>query len=68
MDEQRLVQVVGIITQINDIAESGADGHDEINEHTPEAYIDLLEGQMNHIRELCREGWALFPYYILHAE
>jgi hypothetical protein len=53
------VELTGIFSLIWDIADSGADGHDEINEDTHEAYINLLEGKMKHIVELCRDGLNL---------
>lgn len=43
---------------LNDIfysADASADGHDEINEDTPEAYIKLLEGRLDGIHEMCKE-------------
>lgn len=41
---------------IHDIATRFADGHDEINEYTPEPYIKLLEGYLDAISKMCVRG------------
>lgn len=41
---------------IADIAQSFADGHDEINEDTPDAYIKLLEGYLIRIGKMATRG------------
>lgn len=41
---------------IADIAQRFADGHDEINEDTPDAYIKLLEGYLIRISEMAVRG------------
>lgn len=41
---------------IADIAERFADGHDEINEDTPDAYIKLLEGYLSSIAKMADRG------------
>lgn len=41
---------------IADIAERFADGHDEINEDTPDAYIKLLEGYLTKIGKMAVRG------------
>ena len=46
---EELKRAFGIIA---DIAMSYADGHDEINEYTPELYINLLEGYLGRISVL----------------
>lgn len=40
---------VEILNEIISMADASADGHDEINEHTPEAYIKLLESRLTAI-------------------
>ncbi len=41
---------------IADIAQRFADGHDEINEDTPDAYIKLLEGYLDKISKMATRG------------
>lgn len=41
---------------IADIAQRFADGHDEINEDTPDAYIKLLEGYLDSISKMAVRG------------
>ncbi len=41
---------------ISDIASRFADGHDEINEYTPDAYIKLLEGYLIKIHDMAVRG------------
>lgn len=51
-------QYLALQQTLNDIfysADASADGHDEINEDTPEAYIKLLEGRLDAIHAMCKE-------------
>lgn len=42
------------------MANASADGHDEINEDTPEAYIKLLEGRIDAIQDLAKAALKNF--------
>lgn len=52
-EKQEYLYGLGIIA---DIAQRFADGHDEINEDTPDAYIRLLEGYLTRIGKMAVRG------------
>lgn len=48
--EERAKGLMNTLIEIQRMAQADADGHDEINEHTPDLYIAMLEGALDNIR------------------
>lgn len=54
MSNEEFEALKAAVEEILYMADASADGHDEINEHTPDAYIKLLQGRIDAIHEIAK--------------